>query len=260
MARPDKLSHNYAMNRKHDANRRRAALRDFMSAMGLRPAPWAHRAGISPNGIYNFLKGRSDSLSQRVLEALSQAAGRPVSQIIGEAVAPAPLRTRAERQKAYPEQAPAPRGSPMQGKPFQQSDVVMIPLFDTPISAGSGFLNEEENQTGAWPMARAYVGQFLGVRSPAGLVAVEVRGDSMEPTLRSGDRVIVDTHDRLPSPAGIFVLWDGLGTVIKRVEHIQGSDPTTFHIISDNSLHRSYELRAEEANIVGRVICLTRRL
>ncbi len=140
------------------------------------------------------------------------------------------------------------------------SDLVLVPQFDTPIAAGSGFINDSENQSGAWPMARAYVGQVLGVRSPTGLVALEVRGDSMEPTLRSGDRVIVDTLERLPSPAGIFVLWDGIGTVIKRLEHLLGSDPTTFHVISDNKLHRSYELRAEEASIVGRVLCLTRRL
>lgn len=227
-----------------------------MFVMGLRPATWARRAGVSPNGIYNLLNGRSDSLSQQVLEALSQAAGRPISQIIGETALPERLSAppgQRHRARSRRESQPATEAPP-------RSDLVMIPLFDTLISAGGGFFNDKEDQTGTWPMARAYVGQFLGVRSPLGLVAVEVRGDSMEPTLRSGDRVIVDTNDRLPSPAGIFVLWDGMGTVIKRVEHIAGSDPTTFHIISDNSLHRSYELRAEDANVIGRVICLTRRL
>lgn len=254
------MSPYFAMKRKQDAIRRRAAIQTFMAATGLRPASWARRAGISPNGIYNFLNGRSDSLSQRVLEALALAAGRPISQIIGESIAPRDTLRPPGQTEFSGAPAPVPPSRQPTEETHLRSDVVMIPLFDTPISAGNGFLNDKENQSGTWPLARAYVGQYLGIRSPVGLVAVEVRGDSMEPTLRSGDRVIVDTHDRLPSPAGIFVLWDGLGTVIKRVEHIQGSDPTTFHIISDNSLHRSYELRAEEAHIVGRVICLTRRL
>jgi len=253
------VSHSYAMDRKISADRRRAALQDFMRVTGLRPAPWARRAGVSPNGIYNFLRGRSDSLSQRVIEALAEAAGRPVSQIIGETVVAA--RSRIHPQPAggaTVRQADGDKGTA--GEAPSPADFVMIRQFDAPISAGGGFIVEDDNPSGGWPMARAYVGQFLGVRSPAGLVAVEVRGDSMEPTLRSGDRVIVDTNDRLPSPAGIFVLWDGIGTVIKRVEHVQGSDPTVFRIISDNTLHRPYELPAEEANVVGRVICLTRRL
>lgn len=252
------------MDRKSSADRRRAALHDFMRVTGLRPAPWARRAGVSPNGIYNFLRGRSDSLSQRVIEALAEAAGRPVSQIIGETTVPARSRARPQpaggaTRRHTDEDEDEDEGRTAGDVPAT-ADVVMIRQFDAPISAGGGFIVEDENPTGGWPMARAYVGQFLGVHSPAGLVAVEVRGDSMEPTLRSGDRVIVDTNDRLPSPAGIFVLWDGIGTVIKRVEHVQGSDPTVFRIISDNTLHRSYELPAEEANVVGRVICLTRRL
>ncbi len=89
---------------------------------------------------------------------------------------------------------------------------------------------------------------------------VEVQGDSMEPTLRPGDHVIVDTANRAPSPPGIFVLWDGIGSVVKRVEHIHGSDPATYRIISDNPKHNPYERSAGEANIVGRVVWVGRRV
>lgn len=66
------------------ADRRRAALRDFIQSLGLRPASWARGAGISPSTLYNFLHGRSDSLSQPTLEALGHAVGRPVSELTGE--------------------------------------------------------------------------------------------------------------------------------------------------------------------------------
>lgn len=61
----------------------------------------------------------------------------------------------------------------------------------------------------------------------------------MEPTLESGDRVLVSNADRLPSPPGLFTLWDGFGVVVKRIEHLLNSDPLTLSIASDNPKHRT---------------------
>jgi hypothetical protein len=37
--------------------------------------------------------------------------------------------------------------------------------------------------------------------------------------------VLVDLGRRAPTPPGVFVLYDGMGLVAKRVEHIPNSDP-----------------------------------
>jgi hypothetical protein len=89
---------------------------------------------------------------------------------------------------------------------------------------------------------------------------IEVIGDSMVPTLVPGQRVMVHLQDRRASPPGIFVLWDGLGAVIKRVEHIAHSDPPTLRITSDNKAYPPYERRAADAHILGRVISACSRL
>jgi phage repressor protein C with HTH and peptisase S24 domain len=47
----------------------------------------------------------------------------------------------------------------------------------------------------------------------------------MEPLLASGDRVLIDTSQRVPVPPGIFAIWDGMGLVAKRIEHEPNSDP-----------------------------------
>ena len=56
----------------------------------------------------------------------------------------------------------------------------------------------------------------------------------MMPTLHDGDIVLVGR--RTPTPPGVFVLYDGMGLVAKRVEHITNSDPPRVRIISDNPL------------------------
>ena len=69
----------------HAAERRRQALRRFLARHDLTPTDLAHRAGMNtPNAIYNFLKGRSDSLSQRTIERiLATFPGTPVTDVTG---------------------------------------------------------------------------------------------------------------------------------------------------------------------------------
>lgn len=83
---------------------------------------------------------------------------------------------------------------------------------------------------------------------------LEVVGDSMAPELWPGQKVMVHLRDRQPSPPGVFVLWDGLGLVIKRIEFIAQSEPPKVRISSDNRQYASYERTIEEVHILGRVI------
>ena len=47
--------------------------------------------------------------------------------------------------------------------------------------------------------------------APEHLRMITIDGDFMEPLLSSGDRILVDTSQRIPVPPGIFVIWDGMG-------------------------------------------------
>ena len=59
-----------------------------------------------------------------------------------------------------------------------------------------------------------------------------VRGNSMEPELRHGDRLGVDTARRVPAAGELFVLWDGTGLVAKCVEPVHESRPPRLRLIS----------------------------
>lgn len=125
--------------------------------------------------------------------------------------------------------------------------------LDVRASMGAGAIVESENVTGEWQVpADLFRGQ---TSAPLGaLRIITAYGDSMEPEIPPGARVAVDISDKRPSPPGIFVVFDGVGLVIKRVEVVPFSDPVTVRLSSDNSHYKPYERVLDEAYIQGRVI------
>lgn len=144
-------------------------------------------------------------------------------------------------------------------EPVSDGSSVQIPEYDVRVSAGGGFHIDTETQKDTWPFSRSYIEGELRLNTSQ-LVILEVIGDSMAPTLQSGDRVLVNMADTRISQPGIFVLWDGDGTVVKRLEMIPGSEPAKIRRISDNPLHGDYEVLAQETNIIGRVVWYARRM
>ena len=135
-----------------------------------------------------------------------------------------------------------------------------VPELDVRASAGHGAFHEGDEEIKAvWMFPDAVIRHELRARS-ANLRIITIDGDSMEPLLASGDRVLVDTAQRVPAPPGIFVIWDGLGIVAKRIEHIPTAEPSRIVIKSVNPLYGDYERPTEEVNIIGRVIWAGKKL
>lgn len=132
--------------------------------------------------------------------------------------------------------------------------------IDVRASAGPGAFHEGlEESKETWLFPDAIVRHEFRA-SPKDLHIITIDGDSMEPLLSSGDRILIDTAQRVPVPPGIFVIWDGMGIVAKRVEHVPHSEPTKIVIKSINPEYQTYERDAEEVNIIGRVIWAAKRL
>jgi hypothetical protein len=137
---------------------------------------------------------------------------------------------------------------------------MVVPEIDVRASAGPGAVHEGlEEAKSTWLFPEPVIRHELRAR-PDDLRIITVDGDSMEPLLTSGDRILVDTSQRIPVPPGVFVIWDGMGLVAKRVEHVPASDPPKIAVRSLNSQYPSYELTGEEVNIVGRVVWVGKRL
>lgn len=95
---------------------------------------------------------------------------------------------------------------------------------------------------------------------PRELVMMRVDGDSMVPTLAPGDRVLLDMSRRAPSPPGLFLVWDGIGMVVKRVEVVPNSAPPRLLLTADNPAYQAYERNLEEVEIRGRIVARWQRL
>ena len=107
----------------------------------------------------------------------------------------------------------------------------------------------EEMSDGTWTMPDRVQAMFRNIGKT---YAMPVYGDSMEPTLRGGSFVFVDTTITHPRDSDLYACDMGDGLVIKRLELIPKSE--NIWVKSDNESYRDYELRREDVNVYGRVI------
>ena len=81
-----------------------------------------------------------------------------------------------------------------------------------------------------------------------------VQEDAMAPDIARGEKVLVDLSDTRPSPAGTFVVSDGLGHIIRQCEYVPHSDPPAIRLSARNARYEPYTVALEKAEIIGRVI------
>ncbi len=81
-----------------------------------------------------------------------------------------------------------------------------------------------------------------------------VQEDAMTPDLQQGERVLVDLSDTKPSPAGVFVVSDGLGQIIRQCEYVPHSEPPAIKLSARNSKYEPYTIPLAKAQIIGRVL------
>ncbi len=140
-----------------------------------------------------------------------------------------------------------------------------VPEVDARAGAGPGQVGEHEVVTlrrgdsyighkviSEWLFPSAFLRHELRVQ-PGNLMVLEVVGDSMSPTLETGDRVLVDASHSRPTPDGVYVIDEGDGPLVKRLQTVRRSDPPEVMILSDNPNHKAYNLRLDEIRIIGRV-------
>lgn len=128
----------------------------------------------------------------------------------------------------------------------------MIPRYDVTASAGYGAFNDAENIVDYMAFREDWVRCTLRV-DPSKLVLITAIGDSMEPVIRAGDLLLIDTAVERVIDDAIYVLVKNGELVVKRVQQFFNG---AVAVKSDNSSYVEETLgpvEAKELHVAGRV-------
>jgi hypothetical protein len=127
----------------------------------------------------------------------------------------------------------------------------MIKYFSSiSASAGGGADCETEN-TQTIEIPHEFAMLLGGERELKNIEAINVSGDSMEPTFSYNDIVFINRSKTDLQRGGIFTIRTEAGLFIKRVhKRIDGK----IDIISDNQVYSTQTLNPSEIEVIGRVV------
>jgi len=162
----------------------------------------------------------------------------------------------AESKSALTGQAKAMLDKAM-GSPIVQAGLsfVSLPLYDLNEVANPGAVPGHIHGTDELPQfSSAWLERELNA-TPADLCMVPVNDDSMTPTLRPGDIVLLDRRIAKPDREGVYVVRLNGIALMKRLQILPGE---TIKIVSENPAYESYTINQSDLNgsnisILGRV-------
>lgn len=155
------------------------------------------------------------------------------------------------------------REQPSGHEAIEMMEYAKVPLHDVELAAGFGRNNGAEAVVDEVVFRRDWL-KKMGV-SPQNARLARVRGDSMEPVLKDGDMVLIDTKRTTiparprkpgkPPRADLYAVLDGDEARVKRVEHSQVG---RLILHSDNHVLYPPEIReggsAKDLGIIGKVV------
>jgi phage repressor protein C with HTH and peptisase S24 domain len=149
-------------------------------------------------------------------------------------------------------------GEPFVKKPVEKADVedfVYVPVVSGRISAGGGLIPDTSIE-----LRLAFRRDWIQRHGdPRNMSLIRVSGDSMEPTLYSGDIVLVDHNRNYIDPqGGIYAIAIDDIIMIKRLQMIYPA--MKIRIISDNPRYETFELEPDRVVINGKVIWFGREI
>ena len=213
-------------------------------ALNLSPAEASRRAVGNPYLISNLKQGKSKNPSVENLYALSKVLD--IEFYIGPHRNKKNLNlTRKNQENTY--------AVPTVAAPFDpenhKSEHVLVPKLAVRASAGHGAINDHERPEHLLAFRRDWFRKH-GLRLDR-LGAIEVNGDSMEPTLLDGETILINCGCPMPPPLETLVVArvndDEL--VVKRLYKWDDD----YMLLSDNRIYRPIKLMPGD-ELIGEVV------
>lgn len=211
---------------------------------------FAKKSGIGDSTLRRYLEGSMPGLDK--LQAIAEAANVTLDWLVSER---GPMRLEEDF-----------RGGPVSLSLQEQKRMaevyeewVWLPvLADVSPSAGPGAIALSEQPTDFVAFNERWL-RDQGI-TPSGAHILPIKGDSMEPTLRDGDVVIVDTTIDYVRDNAIYIIVYASNLLVKRVSLMRDGSIT---LVSDNPRHPPELVPAAEVpelHIAGRVMWFGRSI
>lgn len=201
-------------------------IKERRKELGLSQAELGKLVGLSQQHIQRIENGYDISLDK--ISLFAQALKLPIQDLLPDILKNIPLSTENDLHE----------------------NLIKIDMLDTVACCGKGIENLAENVNGKWLMPLVDFRQIT-MAAPDDIKMIKVKGDSMEPTLKEGDWVLVDTSRLSPDSDGIFLLRLATGLAVKR---LQGGVSENITIKSDNPKYDNIPSTIGEIHILGKVI------
>ena len=137
--------------------------------------------------------------------------------------------------------------------PSMSDEYAFIPVYSVKVSAGHGFANDDDENIVRRLAFRKNWLNFRGLKE-SNLALVMTQGDSMEPTLHSGNSLLIDTSNKSLTDGCIYVIRVGSELYAKRLQkQFNGG----VRLISDNKEYDDQLVQPDEVDqlqIVGKVV------
>lgn len=132
-------------------------------------------------------------------------------------------------------------------------EYLFVPRYDVRASAGGGSIISDESVVDHLAFKREWITQSLGCQ-PDKICVIQVRGDSMTPTINDADLLLLDMREISQRTEGVYVIQLDGSLLVKRISYkINGS----VEVISDNARYGTQTLTEKQGKdlaFIGRVV------
>ncbi len=134
---------------------------------------------------------------------------------------------------------------------IDSTDKYWIKYFPTiSVSAGGGAFDADQ-EFEKLDLPDFFVNIIGGKENVKNIEAINVTGDSMEPTLNNGNIIFIDKTKQDISKDGIYAFVNENGLFVKRIQRrVDGA----IDIISDNKEYPMQIAKKQEINVLGKVV------
>jgi phage repressor protein C with HTH and peptisase S24 domain len=138
------------------------------------------------------------------------------------------------------------------GKNVHLDNIVYIPIYNAKTAAGAGCIIDDEAVIGHYPFEKVWFNKNIFAQKES-LIIFEVKGESMEPTIKDRDLIMVDTSNVVIKD-GIFVVRLDDTLIVKRLEL---RPDNKLQVKSDNPEYSTFTVELNSLSgitVIGKVI------